>query len=127
MGRVTVRDSEALHRALEGGQDRVSVSLSRAAAEMLAKVVDAEVSGRRVVVSHGLDEVSPAEAGALLGMSRPQVRRLMDRGALPFRMVGSHHRIAVADVEEFLAAERPRRRAALERFSALEDELGLTE
>jgi excisionase family DNA binding protein len=124
---VTTRDSQALRRALEGDGDEVSVSLSRAAAEMAARVVDAEVSGRRVVISHGLDEVSPAEAGALLGMSRPQVRRLMDRNELPFRMVGSHHRIAVADVEAFLAAERPRRRAALARFSALEDEFGLTE
>ena len=63
----------------------------------------------------------------MLGMSRPQIRKLMDRGALPFRMVGAHHRIAVEDVHAFLDAERVRRRAALARFSALENELGLTE
>jgi len=72
-------------------------------------------------------EVSSAEAALMLGMSRPQVRKLMDRGALPHRMVGAHRRIAVEDVQGFLAAERQRRRDALAKFSALENELGLTE
>jgi excisionase family DNA binding protein len=127
MSPILVRDAEALECALLVDGDEVNVTLSRETAEMLARVVEAQVKGQEVVVTHGLQEVSPAEAAQLLGVSRPQVRKLMDRGALPFRMVGAHHRIAVADVHAFLDTERVRRRAALARFSALENELGLTE
>jgi len=120
-------DAEALHQALEAGGDQVNVSLSRETAEMLSRVVDAQAKGHEVVLTHGLREVSPAEAALMLGMSRPQVRKVMDRGELPFRMVGAHHRIAVEDVQTFLAAERKRRKAALARFFALENELGITD
>ena len=127
MSPTLVRDVEALNRALETPGDEVSVSLSRDTAEMLARIVDAQAKGQEIVVTHGLQEVSPAEAGLMLGMSRPQVRKLMDSGALPFRMVGAHHRIAVEDIEAWHVAERKRRRESLQRFFALENELGLTE
>ena len=71
--------------------------------------------------------MTPAEAAALLAMSRPQVRRLMDQGKLDFRMVGTHHRIRVASIQAFLDTERPRRRAALAELAELQNELGLTE
>jgi excisionase family DNA binding protein len=127
MAPTLTQDAEALERALETGGERVSVSLSRETAEMLARVVVAQVKGQEVVVTHGLQEVSPAEAALMLGMSRPQIRKLMDRGALPYRMVGAHHRIAVEDVQTYLTTERARRKIALARFSALENQLGLTE
>lgn len=127
MSPTLVRDAEALERALATDADQVSVSLSRDTAEMMARLVRAQAMGQEVLVTHGLQEVSPAEAAGLLGMSRPQVRKLMERGALPFRMVGAHHRIAVQDIQTFLDAERTRRRAALARFSALENDLGLLE
>jgi excisionase family DNA binding protein len=82
---------------------------------------------RDAEVTHGFEEVTPTEAAAMLGLSRPQVRELMERGALPFRMVGAHHRIRVADVERFHEAERKRRRAAMSRLTELENELGLFE
>jgi len=127
MSPTLVRDADALERALAADGDEISVSLSRETAEMVARVIEAQAKGQEILVSHGLQEVSPAEAASLLGMSRPQVRKLMERGALPFRMVGAHHRIAVEDIQTFLDAERARRRAALARFSALENELGLVE
>jgi len=126
MSRTLVRDVEALNRALEAPGDEVSVSLSRDTAEILARIVEAQAKGQEIVVTHGLQEVSPAEAGLMLGMSRPQVRKLMDSGALPFRMVGAHHRIAVEDIEAWHTTERKRKHESLQRFFALENELGLT-
>jgi len=78
-------------------------------------------------VVDGFEEVTPAEAAALLGMSRQQVRRLMDAGVLPFRMVGTHHRLRVADLRAFDQAERDRQARAMDEFTALENELGLFE
>jgi excisionase family DNA binding protein len=77
--------------------------------------------------SRVLEEVTPTRAAELLGVSRPHVRRLMDRGELPFRMVGSHHRLPLDAVEAFRERERARRADALADLSELQNELGLTE
>jgi len=125
MSPVLTRDAEALNHALETSGDEVTVSLSRETAEMLARIVEAQANGQEIVVTHGLQEVSPAEAALMLGMSRPQVRKIMERGELPYRMVGAHHRIAVEDVQTYLVAEKKRLKQALSEFFALENELGL--
>jgi len=117
----------ALHRALDADGDEINLSVSRESAEFLAEVMDAEASGREVVFSRAPNEVSPEDAAKMLGMSRPFVRKLMDKGDLPFRMVGSHHRIAVSDLETYWAGERVRRHQAMAKFLALENELGLFE
>jgi excisionase family DNA binding protein len=127
MADLLTRDAEALHRALEQGGDQVQVAVSRETAELLARVVDARARGEEIVVAPGDGEVSPTEAAALLGMSRPQVRKLMDRGLLEFRMVGTHHRIRVSSIRAFRESERPRRRAALAELADLQNELGLTD
>ncbi|MDR3068016.1 MAG: excisionase family DNA-binding protein [Cellulomonas sp.] len=127
MSPVLVRDAQALHAALARGGDEVQVSVSRQTAEMLARWVDAQVRGQEVVVTQGRQEVSPTEAAALMGMSRAQVRRLLDAGALPFRMVGSHHRIRLDAVHRWLEVEDARQEVAMADLVALQNQLGLTD
>ena len=124
---LLVRDAEALHRALAGSDPEVKVALSRQTAELMSQLIDARTRGEEIVVTPGNAEVTPTEAAVLLGMSRPQVRKLMDQSLLQFRKVGTHHRIRVSSIRAFLEAERPRRREALADLAALQNELGLTE
>jgi excisionase family DNA binding protein len=127
MADTITRDVEAVQRALEADGDEVQLSLSRETAELVARVVDARARGQQILVTRGNAEVTPNEAAELLGMSRPQVRKLMDQGVLDFRKVGSHHRIRVSSIQAFLDAERPRRRAALDDLADVQDDLGLTQ
>lgn len=127
MATTIEQDAHAIRQALAGDNDRVVVTLSREAAEFVAGFLDARAQGRRVVITREGPEVSPNEAAALLGVSRPQVRRLMDSGQLEYRTVGKHHRITVTSVDEWRARERPRRRAALATLADLQNELGLNE
>ena len=124
---VLERDAEALQRALATTDDEVLVSLSRETAEFLASVIDAQAQGQEVVVTHGFQEVTPTEAAKLLGMSRPQVRKLLDQGKLPYRLVGTHHRIPISAIDAFLDIESKRQHAAMAELVALQNELGLTE
>jgi len=124
---VLARDAEVLRHALDTGGDEVSVSLSRETAELVARVVEAKAEGQEVIVTQGLDEVTPAEAAVMMGMSRPHVRKLMEQGLIPYRKVGSHHRIPVAAMVAFTTAEKTRREAALDRLAELQNELGLVE
>lgn len=127
MTKTLERDSEVLHKALASRGDTIKVVLSRETLEFVAKFVDAQAHGKCVLVVEENDEVSPAEAAPMLGMSRPQVRKLMDRGLLQHRKVGTHHRIAVASIQTFKEAERARSRAAMADLADLQNELGLVE
>jgi excisionase family DNA binding protein len=127
MADLLMRDAEALHHALAKPGGEVKVALSRETAELVSRLVDARARGEEIVVTAGTAEVTPTEAAVLLGMSRPQVRKLMDRGLLDFRKVGTHHRIRVSSIRAFLEAERPRRREALAELAVLQNDLGLAE
>ena len=127
MSDVLTRDADALHRALDSVGDQVNVSVSRQTAEWLARIVDARSRGQRVVVTHGHAEVTPTEAAALLGVSRPQVRKFMNEGKLGFRMVGAHHRIPVESIEAFRAWDQEQMTKGVEELSRLQNELGLFE
>ena len=121
------RDADALRRALVKSGDEVEVSVSRETAEWLARIVDARVRGQEIVLTRGNAEVTPTEAAGLLGMSRPQVRKLMDEGKLAFRKVGTHHRIKVSSIRVFSDAEQAHMEAGMEEFARLQNELGLLE
>lgn len=127
MTETLTRDADKLHRALAKAGDEVRVTVSRETAEWMAEIVDAKVSGRDVVLTNDLGEVSPTRAGQLLGMSRPQVRKLIDDGQLDSRKVGTHHRITVVSIQAFLAAERERRAPILAELARLQNDAGLVE
>lgn len=127
MTELLTRDAVALHRALVNSGDEVEVSVSRETAEWLARIIDAKVRGQEVLLTRGNAEVTPTEATALLGMSRPQVRKLMDEGKLAFRMVGTHHRITVSSIRAFLGAEQTHMEDGMEKLARLQNDLGLLE
>jgi len=125
MEAVLEKDFKRLRAEVSKGRSEVNVTISAETASVLADLIEARAKGQDLLPTRGLQEVTPAEAAALLGMSRPMVRKLLDSGKLPFRMVGTHYRILASDVDEYLAGERIRRRQALKEYSSLQDELGL--
>lgn len=127
MTETLTRDADQLHRALAKGGDQVRLTVSRETAEWMARLVDARVEGQEVVLANALEEVTPTQAGRLLGMSRPQVRKLMDQRRLDFRKVGTHHRITVASIQTLLEAERRRRAPLLAELAQFQNDAGLVE
>lgn len=121
-------DSELLHAALAKSEgDSVEVSFSRDTAELVAKILDARAHGQKFLAMEDEDEISPTDAAPLLGMSRPQVRKLMDQGLLEHRMVGTHHRITLGSVRQFMENERARKREGMAKLAAFQNAVGLTE
>lgn len=87
-------------------------ALSDLVAALAARLVRDIAAGRHPVYVTTEDEVSPAEAARLLGVSRQYVDRLLADGRLPYtRKPDSTHRtISVANIET-LINERSRRRS----------------
>lgn len=103
------------------GQDD-TVALPPAAASAVETLITRMVEGERVAVLAEDQELSPTEASAVLGISRPLVVLRMDRGDLPFRYVGKHRRALLKDVLA-LKAKLDVRRKAMEDLAADAEDL----
>jgi excisionase family DNA binding protein len=125
MAATLEKDAQELRQALAKSGERLRLSLSRETIELVVQMVDARAKGGEVVFTRGNQEVTPTEAAAMLGISRPQVRKLMNQGLLSYRMVGTHHRIPIEGITRYLESERRRRQEARKKYAAFQNELGL--
>ena len=112
-------------RLVRGDGTEDAFTLPASALPALADLLDRLATADGVTVLADDAEVTPEDAAGILGISRPLVRRRMDVGSLPFRRVGAHRRIRLADVLALRAREEPVR-AALEALAADTEELERT-
>ncbi|SER66479.1 helix-turn-helix domain-containing protein [Corynebacterium cystitidis] len=75
-------------------------------AVVLQRIIFAHEDGIGVDVLSSDAELTPNEAAHLLKVSRPHLLSFMDTGALPFRRVGTHRRIAMSDLKVFMQEHR---------------------
>jgi excisionase family DNA binding protein len=111
----TQRQAQELVRKLHAaGGKRVTLQVEGRIAELFERIagVIAEVGG----FAYGdlAAELSPEQAGRILGMSRPLVVRRMDDGRLPFTYVGAHRRCKLEDVLRLKAQEETQAEALRE-------------
>ncbi len=85
-------------RVRPGAEDECTLPLPPGAALMVEAVVSHLLRGGRVAILAEDQEVSPNDAAAILGMSRPLVVHRMEVGDLPFHYVGTHRRARLRDV-----------------------------
>lgn len=106
--------------------DGTSVPLPAALVEVLGATADELADGHSVTVLSADVSLTPAEAGELLGLSRPFVVRLLDDGEIPSTRLprSRHRRVRLADVIEFQAA-RERRRAGRRQMAAIIEDADL--
>lgn len=95
--KLAAGDRLELHVHHEGGREH-KLSIPPAAAAAVEALLAHMLRGERVAVLAEDQELSPTEASAILGISRPLVVLRMDRGDLPFRYVGKHRRALLKDV-----------------------------
>jgi excisionase family DNA binding protein len=105
---------------LAGGQ---TLELPSALEGLLLMAVRDAASGHNVVLVRTDDEVSPAKAGELLGVSRQYVDRLISEGVLPARRIpgSTHRKLRVADVVAFGERRDERREVISDMVDTLTD------
>lgn len=106
LGQTGRRDAEALARQLSKITRTRSADLKVQGVMLkLLRELTEMVSKHSGIAMIPIDrELSPADAGEILGISRPTVVRLMEGGELPFRFEGKHHRCKLEDVLRLKAA-----------------------
>lgn len=112
--RLQVEDDEAASFTLPTG---VFGTLIR----MLAEIGN----GNAVTVVPVLAELTTTQAADLLNVSRPHLIKLIERGELKHKMVGTHRKLLARDVLAYQAKVYAAQGEALDAMAALDQQTGL--
>ncbi|WP_051715505.1 antitoxin VbhA family protein [Streptomyces bikiniensis] len=116
--------AETFHITLaEAGE--VTMEVPREALAVLVETMALINSGRAVEVIAKSTELSTIQAAKALGVSRPHLVKLLDKGLIEFRMVGTHRRVDVASLEGY--RRREQNEQARRRQAAVASAIGSTE
>jgi excisionase family DNA binding protein len=109
------------HRGEPGAMYAISPEQFR----LLAHIVGELARGHGVSLIPMDAELTTNEAARQLKVSRPFLIGLLEKGEIPYRMVGSHRRIRFRDVCAYKQKNDRKRLEALEELAALDQEYGL--
>jgi excisionase family DNA binding protein len=104
---------------------KATMEVPREALAVLMETMALIASGRAVEVIAKSLELSTIQAAKALGVSRPHWVKLLDKGAIDFRMVGTHRRVDAASLEDYQRREQKDR--AQRRQAAVASAIGSTE
>jgi len=112
---------------LAGGESAGSVAVPGLVVDLLLQVCAVLDRGDGVVVSEVKRELTTSEAARVLGVSRPTLIGLLDKGEIKSHKVGTHRRVALEDVLAHRRRRIEHQRKAYEALMAEQDELGIYE
>ena len=95
------------------------------AAALVRRLLEDYAAGRRPRIIPDDAEVSTFQAAEILNVSRPYLIKLLDDAAMPFRLVGTHRRVRLADVLAFKEQKDRGSDAAMDELVAQAQELKL--
>lgn len=102
-----------------------NVPLPMLAFKLLIEILKQTASGNAVNIVPMRKEVTTFEAAEILNVSRPFVIGLLEKGEIPFRMVGTHRRIPLSALLEYKRKTAAIRDEALDFLAAQAQELKL--
>lgn len=114
---VSVADRQRLETFISETDQGSPVAL------LLQRVLSSVSRGSDIDMFADDAELSPNQAADLLKMSRPHLLKFMDRGDLPFRLVGSHRRIVMSDLVQFAAERESGAQIVADALGSADDEI----
>ena len=94
---TTLASTQPVHLVV-GGE---TVALPESMLRILRDAADVLGSGEMAIIMPLEKELTTREAARLLNISRPYLRQLLEQGKIPYFKVGTHHRVAFADIQRY--------------------------
>ena len=107
------------------GQSVEPISLPASIFALVVDLLSKLGNGNAVTIVPVEAELTTQQAADYLNVSRPHLVKLLERGSLPFRMVGTHRKVLARDVINYRSKVDGARYEALRAMSAADAELGL--
>jgi excisionase family DNA binding protein len=113
------------HHPVRLDLDGKMVELPEPILRLLRQIVPRLLKGHAVRLVPLRNELTTQEAADILGVSRPFLIGLLERGEIPYVKTGKHRRIGFADLMTYKRRRDATRREALDRLTELAQEYGL--
>lgn len=107
LGKATLTSPDGLHR----------LDLPESLYNLLLRIIGDVSQGRPIVYACDSQDLTTQQAANFLGMSRQFLVELLKRGEIPYHMVGSHRRLVMRDVINYMKQRDRKRRGALDEIA----------
>jgi len=122
-----LRDTEVLTIRVipESGRQEEAVTIPAVAFRLLVNILTQMAHGNAVTLIPVHPELTTQEAADLLNVSRRFLVKLMEKGEIPYRKVGTRRRVLYKDIAEYKRRIDERRQATLDELAVQAQELGM--
>ena len=120
LSRLLGRQRKSLKVRVE--QDENAIAIPMSAFRLLADILMEMGKGNAVTLIPVNAELTTQQAADILKVSRPFLVEQLKKGTIPFRKVGTHHRVLFRDLMSYKQANDQNRLQALEQLSAIDQQ-----
>ena len=130
MKRLAEREDQARRRSTEIISLRIQdsdevINIPLKALKLLSSIIENMAEGKSIALMPTDAEISTQQAADILNVSRPHIIKLLEKGELPFKKVGSHRRILLQDMLKYEAKFKSDRRKNLDYLAKEAQKLNL--
>ena len=122
---LTPTEVQFIRAALERPDELSLADLPPGISALLREVLAEMEQGHAVQVLPVGAELTTQQAADILGVSRPTMAQLLDKGRIPSWKVGTHRRVRLEEVVTFSKTQAGVSARALQELADLDQEMGL--
>jgi excisionase family DNA binding protein len=120
---ATKNKEVAIKLSIQGSEEVVILPLK--ALQLLNAIIRNMAQGKSIALMPTDSEISTQQAAEILNVSRPHVIKLLEKGEIPHKKVGSHRRILLQDILNYESNFKSTRRKKLDYLAKEAQELKL--